>query len=43
MKIERFSEERHIGGSLGLRVSRNSEVTRHAGQVSEPEEIVCLG
>jgi len=40
--IERFSE-RYIGGSLGLRVSRDSKVTRHAGQVSEPEEIVRLG
>jgi len=42
--IERFSE-RYIGGSLGLRVPRdNSEtVTRHAGQVSEPEETVRLG
>jgi hypothetical protein len=39
---ERFSE-RYIGGSLGLRVPRDREVTRHAGQVSEPEETVRLG
>jgi hypothetical protein len=41
--IERFGEERDIGGSLGLRVPRDREVTRHAGRVSEPEETVRLG
>ena len=41
--LERFGEERDIGGSLGLRFRATSQVTRYAGQVSEPEEIVRLG
>jgi AmiR/NasT family two-component response regulator len=40
---ERFSKERYIGGSLGLRLPRDRDVTRHAGQVSEPEENARLG
>jgi len=34
--IERLSEERDIGGSLGSRFPRDSFVTRDAGQVLEP-------
>jgi len=41
--IERFSEERCIGGSLACGFRATAAVTRHAGQVSEPEETVRLG
>ena len=41
--LERFSEEKDIGGSLGSRFRATSHVTRYAGQVLEPEETVRRG
>jgi hypothetical protein len=41
--LEQVGEEKDIGGSLGLAFPRDDEVTRHVGQVLEPEEIVRRG